>query len=264
MVFRQKLTSEVPTWMQGMFAMLVQRMRMMIVNSNSNTVYIPGHQVIDVLYLLLQQAEADDEGRLPLPWDGIVERITYILGISQQSVSAVLKVLVKTSLAGFYLDGKNNKVFVAESLDTFAQLDQFCKERFLVERRRKEPEDETKVRQQEKELMGIISQIIGLDEGMHAVEIEDVSRCLESEHKRSLDQYTVAIRNLLNRRVLETAESKVGGLIYNVNFELYSSGDATDGLKPVFSEILENISKLGKNAEAIQPENIQTLAAITG
>jgi hypothetical protein len=249
LVFRQKLTSEVPTWMQGMFAMLVQRMRMMIVNSNSNTVGIPGHQVIDVLYLLLRQEQADDDGHLELPWDGIVERITYILGASGLATSCI--------------DDRNRRLFVAKSLDTFGRFDQFCKESFLVERRRKEPEDETKIQQQEQELMGILSKVMGLDEGIHTIEIEEVSRCLESEHKRSLDHYSSAIRRLLNCGVLETAESKVGGLIYSVNFELYKSGNANDDLKPVFGEILENISKLGKNGESIQPENMQTLAGIT-
>ena len=90
--------------------------------------------------------------------------------------------------------------------------------------------------------MGILSRIIGLDEGIHTIAIDELSRNLESEHKRSLDYYSSAIRSLLNSRVLETAESKIGGLIYHINFDLYKSGDATEDLKPVFSERLAGCS----------------------
>ena len=264
LVFQHKLASEVPTWMQSMFTMLVQRMRMMIANSNSNTLGIPGHQIIDVLYLLLQQAEADAEGRRSLPWEGIVERIAYILGISKLQVSAILKMIVGSALANSHIDEKNSKVFVAKSLETFGQFDKFCKERFLVERRNKQPEDREKLRQQATELMGILGQIVGLDEGIHAIEIEEVSRRLGAVHKRSLDHYASAIRSLLNKRVLETSESKVGGLIYNVNFDLYNSGDPSDELEPVFSEIMKKISQLGNSDEAVETDLIQPLAAMAG
>ncbi|MFC1481210.1 Crp/Fnr family transcriptional regulator [Candidatus Neomarinimicrobiota bacterium] len=264
MVFRQKLASEVPKWMQRMFVMLVQRVRLMIVNSSSSTTGMPGHQLVDVLYLLLQQAEPDDAGRLALPWDGIVERIAYILGLPRKSVDSILKLIVKSGLAASHIDGKNSKIFVAKSQDSFAQFDQFCKERYLVERRRKVPEDEANIRRQEAEIMGILGRIIGLDEGVHTIAIDELSRRLESEHRRSLDHYSSAIKRLLNARVLETAESKFGGLIYNIDFDLYKTDGATADLRPVFSEILEKISKLGKSAEVVEPDNLRPLAAITG
>ncbi len=264
MVFQQKMASEVPIWMQSLFAMLAKRVRLMIANSNGNDNGLPGHQIVDLLYLLLQDGAATGQDAVVLPWDGVVDRLNYIMGQSRQTVDAILKMIVKSGLAKSYLDDKRSKVFAVESLDAFGQFDQFCKERYLVERCKKVPSNTSLIHRQEVELMSMFRKVIGMDEGIRTIGIDEFARRIEAEHKRMIIQYGDAIKNLLAAKVLETAKSKIGNLIYCVNFDLFKSGHAANDLTPVFVETLDNISRIGRPAETIFENQGQPVTDLAG
>ncbi|MCH7851914.1 MAG: cyclic nucleotide-binding domain-containing protein [Candidatus Marinimicrobia bacterium] len=242
MIFRHKLTTEVPQWMQSFYGMMVVRLRMFMLQSQADRVGLPGHQIIELLAMLLRRGATDDQGQVSIPWDQTTGKIAYILRLPEKQVSQVLEVLSKSELAEFVFNQNRQKLFIAGSLETFQQFADFSQESFLVERRRKQPQNVRKIKELEREFQHKLHEIIGVDAGTHELEVKTLTTRLKEGHGQSLERYASVIHNLMNLNIIVKENKELQGLIYNINLDLYKSYVSSFDLYPLFKKLLERIS----------------------
>ena len=242
MIFRHKLITEVPQWMQSFYGMMVVRLRMFMLQSPADRVGLPGHQIIEVLAMLLRRGTTDDQGQVSIPWEQTTRKIAYILRLPEKQVSQVLEILSKSELAEFVFNQNRQKMFIAGSRETFQQYADFSQESFLVERRRKEPKNMRKTKELEREFQHKLHDILGVDEGTHEIEVKTLSTQLKEGHRQSLERYASVIHNLMNLNIIVKENKELQGLIYNINLDLYKSYVSSFDLYPLFKKLLEQIS----------------------
>ena len=242
MIFRHKLTTEVPQWMQSFYGMMVVRLRMFMLQSQADRVGLPGHQIIELLAMLLQRGVTDDQGQVSSPWDQTTQKIAYILRLPEKQVSQVLEVLSKSELAEFVFNQTRQKLFMAGSMETFQQFADFSQEIFLVERRRKQPQDIRKTKELEGEFQNKLHDILGVDVGTHEIAVKTLRERLKEGYQQSLERYAKVIRNLMNQNIIAKEKKEFQGLVYNINLDLYKSYISSFDLYPLFKELLERIS----------------------
>ncbi len=242
MTFRHKLSTEVPQWMQSFYGMMVVRLRMFMLQSQADRIGLPGHQIIEVLAMLLRRGEIDDQGQVSVPWDQTTRKIAYILRLPEKQVSQVLEILCKSEMAEFAFNQNRQKLFIAGSLETFLQFADFCQESFLVERRRKQPLNIRKAKELEREFQHKLQEILGVDEGTHVIEVKSLSDRLREEYQQSLERYEAVIHNLMNLNIIEKENSEFQGLVYHINLELYQAYLSSFELHPMFKNLLVQIS----------------------
>ncbi len=242
MIFRHKLSKEVPQWMQSFYGMIVVRLRMFMLQSQADWVGFPGHQIIEVLAMLLRRGQVDDQGQVSIPWDQTSRKIAYILRLPEKQVSRVLEILSKSEIAEFAFSQNRQKLFIANSLETFLQFADFCQESFWVERHRKQPQNIRKVKKLEREFQHKLQEILGVDEGTHEIEVKTLSERLKEEYQQSLERYEAVIHNLMHLNIIEKEKTEFKGLVYNINLELYQAYLSSLEQHPMFKKLLERIS----------------------
>ncbi len=250
MIFRHKLSTEVPQWMQSFYGMMVVRLRMFIIRSQADRIGLPGHQIIEVLAMLLRRGATDDQGQVSVPWDQTTRKIAYILRLPEKQVSRVLEILCKSEMAEFAFDQSRQKLFIAGALERFLQFADFCQDSFLVERRRKQPENIQKTRELEREFQQKLQEILGVDEGTHVIEVKSLDDRLREEHQQSLERYEAVIHNLMNLNIIEKENSDLQGLIYHINLELYQDYFASFEQHPMYKNLLEQIATSADRPES--------------
>ena len=228
--------------MQSFYGMMVVRLRMFMLQSQADRVGLPGHQIIELLAMLLRRGATDDQGQVSIPWDQTTGKIAYILRLPEKQVSQVLEVLSKSELAEFVFNQNRQKLFIAGSLETFQQFADFSQESFLVERRRKQPQNVRKIKELEREFQHKLHEIIGVDAGTHELEVKTLTTRLKEGHGQSLERYASVIHNLMNLNIIVKENKELQGLIYNINLDLYKSYVSSFDLYPLFKKLLERIS----------------------
>ncbi|MEE9464211.1 MAG: cyclic nucleotide-binding domain-containing protein [Candidatus Neomarinimicrobiota bacterium] len=242
-VFQHKLTNEVPRWMQLLYELMVGRLRMLILQTRSDRGGLPGHQIVEVLAMLLQRGKPDEQGCVLVNWDQTTRKIAYILRLPEKNVSEALKILAKSDIARSAFDERRRRIFIVPSLDKFLLLADFCRESFLVERRQKKHRDILKVRKLEEGFLQKLSAIIGVDEGIHVIAVQELSTRLREDYQQSLEYYEIVIRNLINMNIIVKENSELQGLVYSIDLEQYKAYLETFDLHPLFKDLLQQLTK---------------------
>ena len=193
--------------------------------------------------MLLQRAEADEQGRVLVNWDQTTRKIAYVLRLPGKQVSDALGVLVQTELAESAFDKLRGRIFIAPSLDRFLLLADFCQESFLVERRQKQQRDMQKVRKLEREFLQKLTGILGVEEGAHVIAVKDLSTRLREDHKQSLEYYEHVIHNLINMNIIMKENLELQGLVYSIDLQKYQAYLKAFELHPMFKDLLQQLTK---------------------
>ncbi len=242
MVFQQKLTNEVPQWMQSLYRMMMDRLRTLIYQTRGDRLGMPGHQIVQVVVMLLQRGEPDEQRRMLINWNLATREIAYILRIPEKHVSQALEVLAQSDIAEMAFDQRRERIFIAQSMETFIQFADFCRESFLVERRQKQQGDIQKVRKLEVEFLKKVTAILGVDEGVHIIAVRELSSRLHEDHQQPLDYYEIVLHNLINLNIVVKENAELQGLVYTIDLERYKSYLDAFKMHPLFKDLLKRIS----------------------
>ncbi len=254
MVFQHKLANEVPQWMQSLYGMMMDRLRTLIYQTRGDRLGMPGHQIVQVLAMLLQRSEPDEEGRMLVSWVQTTREIAYILRLPEKHVSQALELLAQSDIAEMVFDQRRERIFIAHSMDTFLRFAEFCRESFLVERRQKQQRDMQKVRKLEKEFLQKVMAIFGVDEGVHVIAVQELSTRLRADHQQSLDYYESALHNLINLNIVVKENTELQGLVYSIDLERYKSYLDVFKMHPLFKDLLKRISAVSEPGSMVETD----------
>lgn len=135
MMFSKKMT-DVPEWMQKFFGIMVERLRETTRRFNPKQHRPTGHQIVEVLAILLNEGKTDHHGKVNLPWDYLVQRVRYVLAIPDRQVRIAMEMLSNTEIAGYEGESGEERRFMVNSLDQFQQFALFLRQRFLAKEKK--------------------------------------------------------------------------------------------------------------------------------
>ncbi|GAG03989.1 unnamed protein product, partial [marine sediment metagenome] len=177
-MFRQKLATEVPDWMQSMFETVVDRLRVTTIRSVARHRQIPGRQIVELLAMFLQKGETNQSGHPYIPWDHAARKIAYILGIKEKQMNRVMEILANSEIAGSEVERGGIRRFMVKSLDTFLYFADYCEESFLIERRKIEPDD-IALKAADHKVLSVMVDILGAEKGVPTISQDVLSERLQ-------------------------------------------------------------------------------------
>lgn len=219
-MFRHKLATEVPEWMQSLYGVTVDRLRMMILKSSFSGHDAPGRQIVELLAMFLQKGETTYSGNVYIPWDEATRKIAYILGFGEKPVTVVMDILTNSKLAGYEIALGEGRRFRVPSLDTFLQFAEYCEDSFMIDRRKREPDPDPGAKKQEHEFLSKICGLLEGQEGPVTLSAASLDRQLQKKFKYSLDTDRASLQRLLDQGLLGAETRDNGTLVYQIDLDL--------------------------------------------
>ncbi len=219
-MFRHKLATEVPQWMQSLYGVMVDRLRMMVLKSGFSSHDAPGRQIVELLAMFLQKGETTYSGNVFIPWDEATRKMTYILGSGEKPVTMVMEILANSKIAGYEIALGEGRRFLVPSLDTFLQFAEYCENRFMIDRRKKEPDPDPDAKKQEHELLSNICGLLEGEEGPVTLSAASLDRQLQKKFKYALDTGPAGLQGLIGQGLMGEETRDDGTVVYQIDLEL--------------------------------------------
>lgn len=219
-MFRHKLTTEVPQWMQSLYGVTVDRLRMMILKSGFSGVEDPGRQIVELLAMFLQKGETTYSGNVYIPWDEATRKIAYILSSGEKPVTVVMEILVNSKIAGYEIALGEGRRFLVPSLDTFLQFAEYCEDSFMIDRRKRKPDTDPAANQQEHEFLSIICGFLEGKAGPVTLSATTLDRQLQKKFKYSSDAGHASLQKLLDQGLMSEETRDDGTSVYQIDLDL--------------------------------------------
>jgi len=242
-MFRQKLATEVPGWMQSMFETVVDRLRVTTIQSVARHRQVPGSQIVELLAMFLQKGEINRSGHTYIPWAHAARKIAYILGIKEKQVNRVMEILANSEIAGFEIERGAIRRFMVKSLDTFLHFADYCEESFLMERRKKEP-DHIALEANDYKVLAVIVDILGAEKGVQTINQDELFERLRERLGLPPESCKGIMQRLLNQGIIETQSLKDGTAAYLINLDLCQQKIITYLMRDTFEKLTRRLSAL--------------------
>lgn len=218
-MFRQKLATEVPGWMQSIFGAVVDRLRVTTIRSVARHRRVPGRQIVELLTMFLQKGETTLSGHTYIPWDHAAGKIAYILGIKEKQVNLVMEILANSEIAGFETESGGVRKFMVKSLDAFQHFADYCEESLLIERRKKEP-DYTTLEAMDYKVLTVIVDVLGAEKKVRTIGQDELFERLGKRLDLPPKSGKEIMQRLLDQGIVETQSLEDGTAAYLVNLDL--------------------------------------------
>ena len=114
-VFRHRW-AEVPAWMQDLYGLVIERLRVTTRKYNPHSGRIPGFQIVELLCMLARESEIAGSPDAAMPMKMIIDRMTYMFDIPQPHVRMILELLLDSSLLSSEFDASREDKIVAVDL----------------------------------------------------------------------------------------------------------------------------------------------------
>ncbi|MCH8328722.1 MAG: cyclic nucleotide-binding domain-containing protein [Candidatus Marinimicrobia bacterium] len=125
-VFRRKW-AEVPAWMQDLYGLVVERLRVTTRKYNPHSGHIPGFQIVELLSMLAREAEATGEADVSMPMKMIITRMTYMFDIPKVHVRMILDLLLESSLLTSEFDASQEDKIVSVDLPNLEKFSRYVR-----------------------------------------------------------------------------------------------------------------------------------------
>ena len=242
-MFRQKLTTEVPGWMESMFETVVERLRVTTIRSVARHRQIPGRQIVELLAMFLPKGETTQSGHTYIPWDHAARKIAYILRIKEKQVNRVMEILANSEIAGFEIERGGIRRFMVKSLDTFLHFADYCEESFLMERRKIEPHHIV-LEANDYKVLVVIVDILGAEKGVQTINQDKLLKRLQGKLGLPPESCKEIMQRLLDQGIIETQSLKDGTAAYLINLDLCQQKIITYLMRDTFEKLTQKLSAL--------------------
>lgn len=240
-MFRHKLTTEVPLWMRSLYGVTVDRLRMTLLLSSPGGHVTPGRQIVELLAMFLQKGATTYSGSVYIPWDDATKKIAYILGVGEKAVTMTMEILANSKLAGFEVALGEGRRFLVPSLETFLQFAEYCENRFMIDRRKREPDPDPGAKEQEFEFVSKICTLLEGEEGTVALSATSLDRQLQKKFKYSLDTGRAGLQRLIDQGMIGEETQEDGTPVYQINLELCQQSKTLYEMQGEFQKVQKRI-----------------------
>lgn len=242
-MFRHKLTTEVPGWMQSIFGAVVDRLRVTTIRSVARQRQVPGRQIVALLAMFLQRGETTQSGHTYIPWDYAAKKIAYILGIKEKQVNQVMEILANSEFSGFEIERSGSRRFLAKPLDTFLHFADYCEESLLVERRKKEP-DRIALEAMDYKVLSAIIDILEAEKGVQTISQDEIFERLKEKLGVPSESCKETAQRLLDQGIIETQSLDDGTAAYLISLDLCRQKVIAYKLRDTFEKLTQKLSDL--------------------
>ena len=243
-MFRHKLATEVPLWMRSLYGVTVDRLRMTLLKSSFSGHDAPGRQIVELLAMFLQKGATTYSGNVYIPWDDATKKIAYILDIGEKSVVMTMEILANSKLAGFEIALGEGRRFLVPSLETFLQFAEHCEDRFMIDRRKQEPDTDSGAKEKEYEFLSKICTLLEGEEGSVALSAASLDRQLQKKFKFSLDTGRASLRRLIDQGLISAKKQEDGTPVYQIDLELCQQRKTLYEMQGEFQKVQKKIMTL--------------------
>ncbi len=242
-MFRSRM-EEVPKWLRGFFAILVERLRSATKNQSILLARGAGRQVINIVALMARQTEPDTHDKIILEWATAVSTTSFMLGFNEERVNDTMNLLVTAKLAESDRREGMGRVLIISDTPRFFQFADFCRDRYMLETGHAQSMSEQfkfgDVR--EPELLEAIKAIVSAEGAAEDFPIDALEKALKEKFDKPLEKYKSLLDQYSKEGLLDTFKPEGSEPALRVNNrELFEEKMAKMRLLVEFGEVEKKI-----------------------
>jgi len=247
MMFREKLKS-VPAWMRKFYAVALERLRETNRRIDPGNYRPIGHQMVELLSVLMPAGQRDNSGQPYLPWDNLVHRMSYILSIPEKQITMGLEMLANTDLAGYEIELGHGRRFLVKSLDNFQRFAKFLRLRLQAEKRNRPLPEAEAISKEDHGLLGKLLEQFATREGIQNKPTDKLLDALAKAHNLTPEETETSYKQLIRQGIIKEQRNEKKALFSYVNMAKAQAYMATLGQDELFVRIEEKIKSFSLKA----------------
>ena len=237
-MFRQKMQTETPTWVQSMLHVVIDRLRMANLRTRARPDQIPGWQIVELLGILLRRGDSIQSGNVSLPLNEAIKEITYILELPQKYVMHVFDHLAESQIAAYDEPESGTKHFVIPEMGAFTQFSEFCMDSFMQERRGPRSDEAVKGKDSYIEVLELVVGHPSATGDEYTIGHEAL---FELQHQ-NMNEYDTAIDILVNQGLFEIGLEAPEGKTYLIKLGACREKIKAHQLQSIYEQLLVDIT----------------------
>lgn len=241
-MFRHKLTTEVPSWMQALFTALVDRLRVTTIRSLETSKVVPSRQIVELLAMFIRKGETTPSGYVFIPWEDAAKKIAYILGIKEKQVELVMQLLASSELAGFEAQPGGGRRFMVRQPEAFYQFAEFCEESALEDRRVVGPEQEAR-ESRDHHVLTLTLEVLKEEAEPLIYGHDELLKRIASWHSIDSDAYEEAVKRMVDQGVFEHHGKEGNKPVYQINRDLCREKITSIEMRETFAKVTKEITE---------------------
>jgi CRP-like cAMP-binding protein len=245
-MFRHKLATEVPSWMQALFTALVDRLRVTTIKSLEKSKVVPGRQVVELLAMFIRKGETTPSGYVFIPWEDAAKKIAYVLDIKKKQVERVMQLLANSELAGFEAQPGGGRRFMIRKPEAFYQFAEFCEESHLKDRRTRGPDQEAR-ESRDHHVLTLILEVLKEDEEPLIFGHDELLKRIESWHSIASGAYEETAQRMVDQGIFEIHAKEESKTIYLINRDLCREKITSIEMRETFAKVTREITEPGSS-----------------
>lgn len=240
-MFRHKLASEVPSWMQALFTALIDRLRVTTIKSLEKSKVVPGRQIVELLAMFIKKGETTPSGFIFIPWEEAAKKIAYILDLKDKQVELVMQLLASSELAGFEAQPGGGRRFMVRQPEAFYQFAEFCEESALEDRRTRGPEQEA-LENRIQHVLTLALEVLKEEEEPLIFGHDELLKRIESWHSIASEAYEETARRMVDQGIFELHGKEGNKPVYRINRDLCREKIASIEMRETFTKLTREIT----------------------
>lgn len=239
-MFRHKMTTEVPTWMQALFTALVDRLHVTTIRSLETSKVVPGRQIVELLAMFIRKGETTPSGFVFIPWEEATKKIAYILDIKEKQVELVMQLLASSELAGFEAQPGGGRRFMVRQPEAFYQFAEFCEESALEDRRVRGPDQEAR-ESRDHHILTLVLEVLKEEEEPLIYGHNELLKRIASWHSVDSDAYEETAQRMVDQGVFELHGKEGDKPVYQINRDLCREKITSIEMRETFAKVTREI-----------------------
>ena len=192
-IFRKRW-AEVPAWMQDLYGLVIERLRITTRKYNPHAGRIPGFQIVDLLSMIVHELRTPASATVTVSWNTVLDRMRYMFDLPDAQVRMIMDLLVESTLiSSEFDDSSGNRQLMVES-DRITEFVKFVKGWRLSRAGDEFPDSDEKGG--EYEFLSLLKRIFADQSGLHAAAVEDIAERLNIRLGKSLGAFKEVISSL--------------------------------------------------------------------